>query len=133
MVLPGTSRARAVLRVREDDANAMPLSEIAEHISLIRGISDVVGEVHEAVARGPFSVLLYGHEIPTTVKVVLSTSITTLLTDLDAMLREHCGESTMELCTRALACLRKTFEGVVYVKPKRRRHYSLRSLISPLA
>lgn len=114
VVLPGTSRARAVLRVQEGDTNAIPLSEIAEHISLIRGISDVVGAVREVVVRGPFSVLLFGHEMPNTVGVILSPSINTLLADLDAMVREHCGEETMDLCTRALACLRKTFEGVVY-------------------
>lgn len=116
MVLPVTSRARSVLRVLDNNGAAMPLEEIAEHLSLIRGVRDVVGAVRSTVARGPFSVVLYGHEIPSNVMVVLSQPLLALFADLEAILRDECGEETLELCLGGLTCLRKAYERIVYYR-----------------
>lgn len=115
-VLSVSSLARASLRASlMPEPQRITIGDMTELMSMTRGVREVVHATHHVIRRGPFSVLLSGHDLPRSVQVILGHTLDNVFFELTRMVREEVTDrehSTLYL--QSVDSLRRTYETVIY-------------------
>lgn len=111
-ILSISSLARATLRASQmEGAQFISVDSICELLYLTRGVREVKEATGELVNRGPFSVVLYGHELSADVQVTMSPQILNVFRELERMVHENCIDpEERKHCSEAVTYLRAVFE-----------------------
>jgi hypothetical protein len=112
-----SSLARATLKASQGDGEGMhymSVDSICELLYLTRGIREVKEATGERVNRGPFSVVLYGHDLASDVQVTMSPKISNVFRELDRMVHINCAEQEKKKhCSEAVEYLRSIYEAML--------------------
>lgn len=116
-ILSISSLARAALR-----ASLMPepqhisVDAICELLYMTRGVREVREAAGDAILKGPFSVLLFGHQRSSDVQVTFSTGLADTFRSLERMMYQYITNSPekLRLCLNALEMLQNVFKNAVY-------------------
>lgn len=111
-ILSISSLARATLRASEMEGQQyISVESICELLYLTRGVREVKEATGELVTKGPFSVVLFGHQMSADVQVTMSPSILGVFRELERMVHEHCMEvDQRKHCSEAITHLYSVFE-----------------------
>jgi hypothetical protein len=110
-ILSISSLARATLKASQMEAAPhISVESICELLYLTRGVREVKEATGERVSRGPFSIVLQGHELTADVQVNLSPKISSVFRELDI----NCADQEQRrFCSEAVTHLRDVFEGTL--------------------
>lgn len=116
-ILSISSLARAALR-----ASLMPepqhvsVESICELLYMTRGVREVREAAGEAILKGPFSVLLFGHQRSADIQVTLSPRLVGVFKSLERMIYESATDDSDKLrtCLTALEMLQNIFKNAIY-------------------
>lgn len=87
------------------------VESICELLFLTRGVREVKETTGELVNKGPFSVVLFGHDVSAEVQVTMSPKILGVFRDLERMVLEYCLETDQRKhCSEALSFLHRVYE-----------------------
>ena len=114
-ILSISSLARGVLRASQTEGpNYLSVDSICELLYLTRGVREVKEATGERVNRGPFSVVLHGHDLSGDVKVKLSSKISGVFRDLEEMIHVNCADQEQRgHCSVAVMHLRDVYSGML--------------------
>jgi hypothetical protein len=114
-ILSISSLARATLKASQMEAAPhISVESICELLYLTRGVREVKEATGERVSRGPFSIVLQGHELTADVQVNLSPKISSVFRELDMMVHVNCADQEQRRsCSEAVTHLRDVFEGTL--------------------
>lgn len=111
-ILSISSVARATLRASQMEGRKyISVESICELLFLTRGVREVKETTGELVNKGPFSVVLFGHDVSAEVQVTMSPKILGVFRDLERMVLEYCLETDQRKhCSEALSFLHRVYE-----------------------
>lgn len=111
-ILSISSLARATLRASQMEGRQyISVDSICELMYLTRGVREVKEATGEVVNRGPFSVVLYGHQVSADIQVIMSPKILAVFRELERMVHENCLEiEQRKHCSEAISYLHSVFE-----------------------
>ena len=114
-ILSISSLARAALKASQMEGPPhISVDSICELMFLTRGVREVKEATGERVNRGPFSVVLHGHDLSGDVKVTMSPKISNVFRELENMVHVNCTDQDQRKhCSEALAHLRNIYEGMM--------------------
>jgi hypothetical protein len=114
-ILSISSVARATLRASQMEGQQyISVESICELLFLTRGVREVKEATGELVNKGPFSVVLFGHDVSADVQVTMSPGLMGVFRELERMIHDHCIEPDQRKhCSEALAYLRDVYESVL--------------------
>jgi hypothetical protein len=114
-ILSISSLARATLRASQmEDQQYISVSSICELLYLTRGVREVKEATGELINKGPFSVVLFGHQVSADVQVTMSPKTLGVFRELEQMVHENCLEvDQRKHCSEAVAHLHSVFETVL--------------------
>jgi hypothetical protein len=114
-ILSISSLARATLRASQMEGQQyISVESICELLFLTRGVREVKEATGELVSRGPFSVVLYGHQMSADVQVTMSVKILGVFRALERMVHDQCTEiDQRKHCSEAITHLYSVFETVL--------------------
>jgi len=110
-ILSISSIARGTLRASQmEGSQYISVESICELLFLTRGVREVKEATGELVSKGPFSVVLYGHDVSADVEVTLSPKLMGVFRELERMVHEHCIDTDQRKhCSEALAYLHSVY------------------------
>jgi hypothetical protein len=114
-ILSISSLARATLKASQMEGTPyISVDSICELMYLTRGVREVKETTGERVNRGPFSVVLHGHDLTADVQVTMSPKISSVFRELDKMVHVNClDQEQRKHCSEAMSHLRTVFEGLL--------------------
>lgn len=114
-ILSISSVARATLRASQMlEPKYISVDSICELLYLTRGVREVKEATGDLVNRGPFSVVLFGHERSADVQVTLSPKMLGLFRLLERMVHDNCADwDQRKLCLDSLKYLQDVYEATI--------------------
>lgn len=114
-ILSISSLARATLRASEmAEPQHINVESICELLYLTRGVREVKEATNDLISRGPFAVVLFGHQISADVQVTMSPDIMDVFRGLERMVHSICLEQDeRKHCSDAVAHLQSVFESIL--------------------
>jgi len=114
-ILSISSVARATLKASQmEGPQYISVDSICELLYLTRGVREVKEATGERVNRGPFSVVLHGHDLSGDVQITMNPQISSVFRELDRMVHVHCEDQEQrKLCSEAVAHLRSIYESML--------------------
>lgn len=119
-ILSFSSMARATLEAsRMAEPQFISLKDVCELLHLNKGTREVNLAAGDAIARGPFSAMLYGHRMASNVRATLTDALQDVFADLESMVNEFCTNSEhLELCMGALVSLHDVYANILFFYSK---------------
>ena len=111
-ILSISSIARATLRASQMEfPQFISVESICELLFLTRGVREVKEATGELVSKGPFAVVLFGHDVSADLQVTMSPRIVAVFRELERMVLDCCTETDKRKhCSEALAFLHNVYE-----------------------
>lgn len=111
-ILSISSLARATLRASQMEGRQyVSVDSICELMYLTRGVREVKEATGDLVQKGPFSVVLFGHQVSADVQVTMSPKILGVFRELERMVHEQCLEiDQRKHCSEAVSHLHSVYE-----------------------
>jgi hypothetical protein len=110
-ILSISSVARGTLRASQmEGPQYISVESICELLFLTRGVREVKEATGELVSKGPFSVVLFGHDVSADVQVTMSPRLMSVFRELERMIHDHCIDiDQRKHCSEALTFLHSVY------------------------
>lgn len=114
-ILSISSLARATLRASQmPEPQHINVDSICELLYLTRGVREVKEATNDLISRGPFSVVLFGHQLSADVQVTISPGIMNVFRNLERMVHDRCADQDeRKHCLEAVMHLQSVFESML--------------------
>ena len=114
-ILSISSVARGTLRASlMEGQQYISVENICELLFLTRGVREVKEATGELVNKGPFAVVLFGHDVSADVQVTMSPRLLGVFRELERMVHDHCVETEQRKhCSQALAHLHDVYSSML--------------------
>lgn len=115
MILSITSLVRATLRARAlPEPQFISVDRICELLYLTRGVRDVEEASGERMKNGPFSTVLYNHQLEAVPRATMPSNLLSVFHGLENMIRCHCSDAEQrENCEEAVTHLKSVYDAIL--------------------
>lgn len=114
-ILSISSLARGTLRASQMEGHQyISVDSICELLYLTRGVREVKETTGDRVLKGPFAIVLFGHDVSADIQVTMSPRIMGVFRELERMVHDQCIETAQRKhCSEAVTHLYSVYHAMI--------------------